>query len=229
MRNTHSDNSQNGNAFLYVLIAVIMFAALMFAISRSGDQGSGTTELDDGRVKVSANEILAYSASVSNSIIQMEASGAQPSDIDFIMPFEATFNDPPTLNKLFHPDGGGLNYKTLPTNANADDAAGLDAGYYVGRLNSVEWTPSTTADILFVAYEISTPVCEEINLKLRGDATVPTIGGDSLENLFIDDRLHAGTNADFNVVNCAACEEVPAMCVQNAAGKKLFYSILEAE
>ena len=43
----------------------------------------------------------------------------------------------------------GLSYRTLPKDAEADDAAGLDPGYYIGRFNSVEWTPSTTPDILF--------------------------------------------------------------------------------
>ncbi|HNQ91329.1 MAG TPA: hypothetical protein PKI93_00185 [Alphaproteobacteria bacterium] len=224
-----STRNQNGNAFLYILIAVILFGALMFAISRSQDSDDSSTELDEGRVTVSANEILGYAASVTNAISQMQAAGAQNSDIDFIMPFEATFNDPPTISKLFHPDGGGLNYKTLPTNAIEDDSAGLDPSYYVGRFNSVEWTPSTTPDVLFVAYEITTPVCEALNLKLRNDATIPTVGGDTLDNLFIDDRLHAGSNADFEIANCADCEEIPALCVQNAAGKKLFYSVLEAE
>lgn len=224
-----SIRNQNGNAFLYILIAVVLFGALMFAISRSQNQDDSSADLNEGRVAVGSNEILGYAASVTNSLTQMQAAGATNDQIDFIMPFEATFNDSPTIYKLFHPDGGGLNYKTLPSNAVLDDGAGLDPAYYVGRLNSVEWTPSTTPEILFVAYEISLPVCEALNLKLRGDETIPTVVGDSLENLFIDDRLHAGTNADFNIANCAACEEIPALCVQNAAGKMLFYSILEAE
>lgn len=225
--------ADSGNAFLYVLIAIILFGALMFAISRSSDRDGSTSELDESRAKVAANEILGYASSVMNAITQMQASAAQNSELDFILPDDANFNTDtpanPNIRKLFHPSGGGLNYKPLPTDAVEDDGANPPPAYYVGRFNTIEWTPSTTPDIVFVAYKIKTSVCEEINLKLRGNTTIPTVAGDSLENLFIDASLHAGANAPFNVANCGACEEIPALCVQNAGGKKLFYSILEAE
>jgi len=221
--------NQNGNAFLYILIAIILFGALMFAISKSGDEGDDTSNLNEGREEVAVNEILGFAASTTNAITQMQAMHVPNDSLDFMLPNDPDFNTDPTIDKLFHPDGGGLNYKPLPKLAIEDDGVDPSPGYYVGRFNSVEWTPSGTFDILFVAYEITTPVCESLNKKLTGDTTIPTVSGDSLENLFIDDSLHSGTNADFMITNCADCEEIPALCVQNAAGKKLFYSILEAE
>ncbi|HPQ50596.1 MAG: hypothetical protein KDJ26_03760 [Alphaproteobacteria bacterium] len=229
-------NTQNGNAFLYILIAVILFGALMFTISRTSNQENSTSELDAGRVAVAANEILGYAASASNAITQMQATAVSNDNLDFMLPSDTDFNTDtvprPNIYKVFHPSGGGLSYRTLPKDAEADDAAGLDPGYYIGRFNSVEWTPSTTPDILFVAYEISTPVCQELNRKLVGSTTIPAVTGETSENLFIDDQLHAGTNADFNVANCAACEEKPALCISVSNGiddKYVFYSILEAE
>lgn len=229
----HKQSGQSGNAFLYILIAVILFGALMFTLSRTEDQDNTSSELGEGRSKVAANAILGYAASVTNAITQLQAASVPNDKIDFMLPSDTDFNNDtalrPDIYKLFHPSGGGLDYRAMPKDAAEDDGAGLDAGYYVGRFNSVEWTPSNTPDILFVAYEINTATCEELNSKLAGDATIPNVSGDTLENLFIDDALHAGTNDDFNITNCADCEEIPALCVQNAAGKKLFYSILEAE
>ncbi len=221
--------NQNGNVFIYILIAVVLFGALMFTLSKSASEDDPTSELDDGNVKIAANEIWAFSSSVSSAISQMEQADATADQIDFILPSDAAFNTAPNIYKLFHPDGGGVNYRALPAKANADDGAGLAAGYYVGRFNSIEWTPSTANDIVFTAFEIQQNVCAEINRKVTGSTAIPTVTGDSLQNLFVDDVLHTGTNANFAVSNCAACENKPTLCVTDGAGKYAFYNIIEAE
>ncbi len=221
--------NENGNVFIYILIAVILFGGLMFVMSKSASQEDAGSELDEGNVKIAANEIVSFSSSVSNSLAQMEQSGATADQIDFILPSDAAFNTAPTLYKLFHPDGGGLNYRPLPAKATNDDGAGLSAGYYIGRFSSVEWTPSATNDIILTAYEIKQNVCAELNRKITGSTTIPTVVGESLQNLFVDDGLHAGANANFVVGNCAACENQPSLCVTDGASKYAFYSIIEAE
>ena len=207
------------------LIAVILFAALMFVISKSTHQDNSADDLATGQTRVMTTEILAYAASVNNAIVQMQQSGATPDQIDFMLPDDTNFNTAPTLYKLFHPDGGGLNYKPLPARAVADSGGTPQAGYYVGRFNSVEWTPTTAHDIVFTAYKLSESVCKDINRKLTGSATIPVVSGESLENLFVWDHLHSGTNANFMVTQCAACEDVAALCVGDGAGKYAFYSI----
>lgn len=224
---------EHGNAFLYILIAVVLFGALIFALSRSNQNDNGLRELDEGRAKVAANEILGYASTASNNLTHMDVSGIPITQIDFMLPNDSDFNVDiparPNLHKLFHPSGGGLGYKSLPKDALEDDGAGLDAGYYIGLFNNVEWTPTTAPDIIFAAYEIKSSVCQELNRKLTGDSTIPVVNGNSLENFFIEASLHGGSNADFATVNCAACEEKSALCVSNATGKNLFYSILRAE
>ncbi len=221
--------NQNGNVFVYILIAVGLLAALMFTLSKSASQGDAAGELSDGQNKIVAGEIIAYASSASNSLTQMQQTGATINIIDFTMPSDAGFNTAPTIYKLFHPDGGGFNYKALPSKASADDGAGLSAGYYVGRFNNVEWTPSAANDVLFTAYEITQGVCTEINKKVANTSTIPTVAGDTLANLLVDDANHAGTNDDFEIANCAACDEISALCVTDGAGKYAFYSLLEAE
>ena len=220
--------NQNGNVFVYILIAVGLFGALMFALSKSASQTDGASELSEGQAKILAGEIIAYAASTSNAITQMQQTGATVDTIDFLFPSETNFNDPPTIYKLFHPDGGGLNFKALPPKATDRNLAGVVPGYYIGRYNSVEWTPTTTNDIMFTGYKLNQTVCAEINRKLVQDATIPTIVGDTLLNLFIEDVHHAGTNVNFEIANCAACEEIPALCVTDGTSY-VFYSILEAQ
>ena len=64
---------------------------------------------------------------------------------------------------------------------------------------------------------------------MNGSSTIPTINGGQLEDFFVDDSLHAGSNTAFNISNCAGCEDIPSLCVTDGAGKYAFYSLLEAE
>lgn len=224
--------NQKGNIFVYILIAVGLFGALMFTISKSSSQNDAVGELAEGESKIVAGEIIAYAASATNALSQMQQTGATVSMVSFMLPADDDFEDDlpdPIIYKLFHPDGGGLNYKPLPLKASADDATGLAAGYYIGRFSNIEWTPTTAQDVIFTAYEIKEPVCKELNRKVAGTTTIPTVIGDSLQNFFVYDDLHVGSNADFMETNCTACEEISALCVTDGAGKYAFYSILEAE
>lgn len=221
--------NERGNILLYILIAVVLFAALMFMVTGSSTQEDATSDLTEGKTKIAANEIISYAASASNAIVQMENSGAMPADIDFMLPSNGSFNTAPTIYKLFHPDGGGLNYKPLPISAINDNGSGLAAGYYIGRFNSFAWTPSATNDIVFTAYEINQDVCTALNLKTSGSTTIPTVSGITLDNALVAASLHGGSNANFTTTHCASCDEKPALCVTDGAGKYVFYSLLEAE
>lgn len=221
--------NQNGNVFVYILIAVVLFGSLMFALSRSASQDDPSTELAEGQVKIAVNEIIAYAASTSNTITQMQQTGATTDQIDFMLPSDTDFNTAPTIYKIFHPDGGGLNYRALPKGTFDNGGAGLAPGYYVGRFNNIEWTPTSAQDTVFTAYDIHQDVCEAINYKITRSTTIPTASGSNIENFFVFDDLHSGSNVDFMVTNCAACEDIPALCVTNGSGKYVFYSILEAE
>jgi type II secretory pathway pseudopilin PulG len=223
-------HSERGNAFLYILIAVILFAGLMFTISRSRQSESVGT-LTEGRAQVAANAILSYATSAQNAISNLDIVGTDANTIDFTLPSDATFNNAPTIHKLFHPDGGSLTYKPLPIDASADDGAGLDAGFYIGRFNNIEWTPTAADDVVFVAFEISQDVCAAINLQLTGSDAIPNLVGNTMENLLIDDAVHGGSNSNFEIASCAACNEKPALCVSKIAAdtKYGFYSIMIAQ
>ena len=222
---------ERGNAFLYVLIAIVLFAGLTFVLSRTGGQKDASSDLAEGQATIDANTILSYAASAANTVSQLDLGGIAADQLDFTLPSDAAFNTPPLGKKFFHPSGGGLNYKALPATAVASSGGGLAPGYYIGRFNNVEWTPTTAQDVIFVAHEISQKVCAAINTKITGSETIPAIGGGStIEDVLIDDSLHGGSNADFMVANCAACEEKPALCVSGGARTiYTFYSLLVVE
>ena len=218
----------SGNAFVYVLVSVVLLAALSFAISR-GNDSDPSNEISTAAAKANATSILAYESQARMAIDQMLQSGASINNIDFTMPSNAGFNTAPTSNKLFHPDGGGLQYKPLPAGTLGALFSGLPSQYYVGRFNNVEWTPTTAQDIIFSAVGLNKNTCEEINRKIFGTATMPTMAAGDITQALVSYDITGDINIDLTASKCTNCKDKAATCVKYNAGEKyIFYSVLVA-
>lgn len=218
--------TQSGNAFLYVLIAVVLFAALSFVLGRQTSDTSEAGTLAVDRTAMAATQIMAYSASVKGIVDQMTATGSLPENLTFEKPSAAGYGTGPYIDKVYHPEGGGLVDKALPAAFAANLTNDPPAGWHLGRFNNVEWTPSTAPDILVTAFQITRPVCEAINRTLTGAATIPTLGA-AARDLLVDDADHGGTNADLTVAACAACEGLPSLCVKDSTQDiYAYYSVI---
>lgn len=223
-----------GNAFVYVLIAVALFAGLTVTLSNMGGDES-QSRIDESYVQSAITSVFAYAGSTQNAIEQMELQGVEIDDINFMLPSETNFNTAPVHRKLFHPEGGGLNYIPLPTEIAAPGVTFPDGGYYVDKFSNVEWTPTSTNpsgyDVIFVAYGITQQACEAINKKITGSSTVPVVSPAAWpRSLFVETRHHGGGNANFMAAaNCPACNGKPALCVaDDTVTLYAFYNILYA-
>ncbi|MGH1375155.1 MAG: hypothetical protein ACRBCK_02300 [Alphaproteobacteria bacterium] len=215
--------SQNGNALIYVLIAIVLFAALGFTLTRQV-QNTGTREIDRAEIDLYALQLITYSAQATSSIEQMRFSGSDADDLIFVQPAESGYSSAPHIHKVFHPQGGGLNPQTLPADTVLQVAATPPAGWYLGRFNNVEWTPTNAQDVILSAYQISRPLCETINQRITGNTSIPALSG-SMSTFLVD----SGTNSDLNIANCAACEGYVSLCVSNDVQTSYsFYTIIES-
>ena len=216
-----------GNVFLYVLIAVLLLGGLSFAISKNGDSNP-QGELSDASAKATVTSILTYQAAAKTVILQMTQSGIGIDQIDYMLPSDANFNTAPTFKKLFHPDGGGLQYKPLPAAAIGRATTTPVNGYYIGRFNNVEWTPTTARDIVFAAYGLNKPVCEALNKKLTGSSTMPLVSTVFTQRI-IDTAVTGAGNTNFMASYCPACENKVSLCVEINTSPNFayaYYSIL---
>ncbi len=215
--------NQSGNAFIYILIAIVLFAALSFTMTRMQDQ-EDTSEIETANLTFRVNEIMTYRSQVKKIIQQMVMSGTQISDIDFVQRGEAGYDTAPHYNKIFHIGGGGLIKKAMNDNIK-NEVTTPAAGWYLDRFNNVEWTPSSNNDVLLVAYQIKKDICAAINKKLTGSETIPTLGVNPSNIL-----LNTTTNNNFTVADCPACEGKTALCVASNDGSYwVFYDIVAAE
>jgi len=216
-----NSSSEKGNALIYVLIAIALFAGLGFILSRQA-RNAGTTELDDAQKELYAMQLISYSAQAKSVIDQMLISGSDIDDLDFTQPNQSGFNTAPYAHKVYHPQGGGLSHATIPESIKAQIASSPVAGWYLGRFNNVEWTKSTQSDVILTAYQITGSVCETINQKITGSSDIPALSGNM--NQYIVDTA---TNSDLTVSACSGCEGYTTLCVSNSAVSAYsFYTIV---
>lgn len=215
---------QRGNAAIYVLIVVALFAALSMILSRQNDN-SESAGLSDEKLEIVASQVISYPYQVKQAIEMMVLSGVDASDLEFMLPGEAGYNAGSNIAKVFHPEGGGLILARLPEEAVSQTSTDPEAGWYLGRFNNVEWTPTSAADVMLVADQISEAVCQSINRKLTGSDDIPAMT-DTIPNVLIDDSRHGGSNvAEFDATICPDCENLPSICVSNG-GQYGFYSLI---
>lgn len=212
------ESGQAGNATIYVLIVVALFAALAFTVTRQNDSSEGAT-LSAEKADIIAGQIMAYPYQVKQAIDMMTMTGADSSSLDFTQPGQPNFDVAPNAQKIYHPGGGGLTLARLPAEGIPKTPSTPAAGWYLGMFNNFFWSQSAAPDLMLVAYHVREEVCERINLRLHGKADIPLTAG-SLANLLIDRdnppgvTVHVGTNvAEFDLSQCVDCEEKPGICV----------------
>lgn len=222
-------NAESGNAIIYVLIVVALFAAITFVLSGQTDT-SEADAISDEQAEILASNLQQASMSLKQSIDQMTFTGAQIDNLDFVTPDDgAAFDAGSHIDKVFHPAGGGVVLPRIPDTAINEVNTNPPARWYIGRFNDVEWTPSTNDDVILTAHQLNNAVCRRLNLRLAGDETIPVLS-DTVNRLLIDssETTPDPGNIAFTSAECAGCFGMPSLCVEDAGATGIysFYSIV---
>lgn len=223
---------ERGNALIYVLIAVALFAALNFVLSDQTDSEE-MAFLNGDKAEIVASQIITYASQAKSAVDQMLFTGGQIDNLSFDTPLtDATaFNTSPHFNKVYHPSGGGLNIGNLPENSFDGALSDPNHGWYMGRFNNIEWTTSTDEDVILVAFGLTEQICGILNDKITGSTAIPQIT-DSIKEVMIDDDLYSsGTNTALTTAPgspiCGDCHERASLCVEDTAGDIFaFYTVI---
>lgn len=229
-KSQRKSGGQSGNALIYVLIAVALFAALSMTLGRQ----TGTAEiasLSDEKAELQATRLIAHAAQAKSAIDQMLFGGTAVDDLIFTPPTDPGFETEPPANylKVYHPVGGGLIPATLPAETLGGNSASPPPGWYLGRFNTVDWSKSAADEVILLAYQIHPKICERINKKITGNPAIPSMTL-AIKQVFIDDSLplHGGANAPLTTGAsqiCPDCHNRASLCVQQG-GLYGFYTIL---
>lgn len=205
-------NTERGNVLFLILAAIALFAALSVAITRSSQQSAPdfSKEIRDSQIQ----GMLDYASALQVALQQMVANGEAPedlyTDLSLLKPGDATFEDSPTMLKIYHPLGGGI----TPLDASASDSNAIATDYDINAgsiITGVGATDATIGDIVFTAHISSESYCARINSLLLSSSTVPVLATATFNQLF------GGTTTTVNAGNCASCVNKARLCVSNTA------------
>jgi len=207
--------SQSGNALVYVLVAIALFAALSFTLTRSTDTDEAAY-LSDDEAELYASEMVSFTAQAKNAVDQMMFSNSDIDELDFILPSDAAFDTGSNIHKVFHPAGGGLNFKAV-NSKRVIDATG---GVYVVK-KDVEWTRTTGTDVILSFYRLKPEICTKLAAKI--DNTQHSYVGSSLTAVFTDQADGDTLDSTF----CPTCEDKFIAVIENPANSSCtFYMVL---
>lgn len=169
--------AEKGNVLFLILIAVVLFAALSYAVTQSSRTGGG----DAGRETnlISSAEISQYPAAVKTAIVRMIINGTTYEELKFNPP-SAFGGLASTPDGVFHPNGGAAAY----TNASADVMADGSPGtwYFNPNFEVKNIGTSTAADPAgneFTAFlpGIKQAICRKVNEEVGLGSTIPVTSG----------------------------------------------------
>lgn len=170
--------SQAGSAFILILVAIAMFAALSYAVVQGGrnSQSSLTKE----QAKLAAREIVAYADTVAKAIQRLRLAGCTETQISFEIPNPpggwAANGSAPTDKSctVFDINGGKVQYTPINTQ------------WLYSTTTTVWWPNGQTAvdnigtvnpELILWARNLKRDVCDEINnIQELNGAMAETVG-----------------------------------------------------
>jgi hypothetical protein len=222
INSTKNFKRQSGNALIYVLLLIALFAALSFVITR----GRGNQDVDilsEEKIGTSVTNLSQHAYAAQQALDRMRFSGTRVDQLDILRPDEVGFNSGTTFQRFYHPDGGGMAYKAADSYGDGYFAdTGTQRGWILQKATNVSWTKTSAADVIFSFADTTGDICAGLNKQITGADTIP-VATDTIANLF--DGSDAPNN-NLTTTNCAACENKRSLCIEDSAGRYVFYNII---
>lgn len=190
-RNGHK--SVRGNILFLILLAVVLFAALSYAVTSS--MRGGGKDAGNENAELGAAQILQWFSAIDAAVMRMEMNGIKYEDMSFI--YNAKYYGGNALNnymnntrctsdscRIFKPDGGVVAPPDF-AKYGTPDPTGAVLGSEVAPGSAVlfmaQWPGAGTSlnDVVVYLYYIKPEICTAMRAKLNQTA-VPTIAGSAV-------------------------------------------------
>lgn len=161
---------QRGNILFLILLAVVLFAALAYAVTSS--MRGGGRDAGSETVQLQSAQITQYATSLEQSLARMRLmNNCRDDQISFENGVVTGYTfTTPNACKLFHSDGGGMTWQDPPK------AAGTEPYLFNGN-SRILWmgtdSPNTAGEAAELALYLpikSRALCEQLNASLGNPA-----------------------------------------------------------
>lgn len=176
--------SVRGNILFLILLAVVLFAALSYAVTQS--MRGGGKDASDENLKANVADMQQFFSAVDSAVLRMHMNGLAYEDISFV--YDAKTKDGTALNgyadnprctsdvcRVFKPAGGGVPYRDFKKYSANDTAVGwgdswIGGGHFV--LSIWQWPGAGTdkSDIIMTYPLIPPAMCAALtNVPMLGN------------------------------------------------------------
>jgi hypothetical protein len=197
------DSTESGNALIYILIVIALFAAFSYAVTIGSRAGVQT--LTEDKEKLLSAEIIEYGDIVANAATQLRLRGYSVNQISFEDPMtngHATFDDYVNASCggvecfVFDPSGGGVKWKEVPEGLLVPESGQKDyawwsisGAYSIKNVGTDCTSGSSCKDLILFLNNVRLSVCKLFNehLGIDNPASAPpeaAIGYDPMNNHF---------------------------------------------
>jgi hypothetical protein len=152
--------AERGSAIFYILIAIVLLSALSFAVANS--MRSGTSNMTDQKVKLTASEIIDAGNRLSEAVTRMRLHDIAKNSISFENSTVAGYDYAGCSDdtcRIFAHDGGGLVWEIPPSGSLTDSTRTWG---YTGNI-AVPEVGTASAELLAVLPALSLELCQHIN------------------------------------------------------------------
>lgn len=170
--------NERGNILFLILLAVVLFAALSYAVTQSMRGGGGNAGSETNLVNSAV--LSQYPVGLRAAILRMIVDGTDVTTLNFDPPSVfSTMTDAEKALGVFHPDGGGASFGYIPTEALATPSSTarwiFTRNFGIEDIGATATTSGDTGkDIIAIAPGISQSVCAKINEEL-GVSSIPEV------------------------------------------------------
>ncbi len=225
--------AQRGSALIYVLLAVALFAALSYTVSRMMRGGENIGR--ENRALL-ANDVIGYARSLKTTIQSLQISnGCTDTQISFERsPFDGSDTDYTNTNApadfschVFHPQGGGVGAAKPLSDITDRDYV------YTGTFGVSAIGSDSNAELAVIVRDLPLEMCEEINQKLGLEAPQTDISSsaDFYTSTFDGSySLTSGVGDAINTGDAAYNAQMAGCFYENSVttGEYFFYQVLIA-
>ena len=175
--NSKAQCAQSGNVLFLILIAVVLFAALSYAVTQSSQIGAGGTDDESG--KINAGQISQFPNFVRAQVLRMMVNRIEVADLEFNPPSE--FGSLSSLEVgVFHPQFG-TSYVTAPPELMASETQGqwyFNMNFELNNIGTSSGGIASGNDLVAFLPGIKANLCQRVN-ELFGLFTIPTVNDTS--------------------------------------------------
>ncbi len=211
---------QRGHALWLILIAVVLFGALSYVLSRSGERA-----VEEEKLLMASAKVTQFPAAIRTAMARLVAAGIALEDMDF-----SEMGTSP--RSIFYSGGGGVAYQKPPyligsqTEWRFKTKSRDNTGWFIAGVGT---DGPEGKDIFAYISGVSVALCEELN-RNTGLAAAPKVEAAAV-NLAVpgDANAKAGHNAwTFSAhAQERRAETPPAACVRNGLdGELVYYHVL---